>query len=126
MHRDVALLFLRVTTGLMMAIGHGYGKMASLVAGEVDFPDPLGIGSLPSLILTAFAEFICALMVVFGIKTRYAAIPVAIAMLVAAFMIHAQDPWGRKEFALLYAVPFLTLALAGGGRYSFDAWWRRK
>jgi putative oxidoreductase len=40
---------------------------------------------------------------------------------VAAFVIHGGDPWKKKEFALLYAVPFLTLILTGGGRYSLEA-----
>ena len=125
MNRDFGLLFLRVSTGLMMAVGHGYGKMANLFAGKTSFPDPFGIGSLPSLILAAGAEFICALMIVIGFKTRAAAVPLVITMLVAAFMIHGQDPWAKKEFALLYAVPFFTLIFTGGGRYALDAW-RRK
>ena len=42
-------------------------------------------------------------------------------MLVAAFVVHADDPWGKKEFALLYAIPFTALAITGGGRYALDA-----
>jgi putative oxidoreductase len=42
-------------------------------------------------------------------------------MLVAAFIIHADDPFRKQEFALLYAVPYLTLILTGGGKFSIDA-----
>lgn len=120
MQRDFGLLFLRVTVGLLLAFGHGWGKVQSVFAGDFEFPDPLGIGSMASLILAAFAEFLCALLVVVGFKTRWAAIPVVITMLVAAFVFHWADPWGRKEFALLYAIPFLTLIFTGAGRYSVD------
>jgi putative oxidoreductase len=43
-------------------------------------------------------------------------------LLVAATIIHADDPWQKKEFALMYAVPFLTLIFTGPGRYSIDHW----
>lgn len=121
MQRDLGLLFLRVTVGLMMALGHGWGKFQNVLSGNFDFGDPIGLGPTISLILAAFAEFICALLVVFGVKTRWVAIPVVITMLVAAFVVHLDDPWGRKEFALLYAIPFLTLVFTGAGRYSVDA-----
>jgi putative oxidoreductase len=120
MSRDVGLLFLRVTVGPMMAIGHGWGKMVQVFSGDFSFADPLGIGAAPSLVLAALAELVCALLVALGIKTRYMAIPVTITMLVAAFMQHFDDPWGKKEFALLYAVPFAMLIITGGGKYSLD------
>jgi putative oxidoreductase len=41
-------------------------------------------------------------------------------MVVAAFVIHADDPWGKKEFALLFAAGFLTLVLTGPGKFSLD------
>lgn len=121
MSLDTGLLLLRVGAGLMMA-GHGWGKVADLLAGRSDFADPIGIGPVPSLALAAFAEFACALAVVAGFKTRFAAVPVVITMLVAALVVHAGDPWGRKELAAVYAVAFLALVLTGGGRFSLDAW----
>jgi putative oxidoreductase len=41
-------------------------------------------------------------------------------MSVAALIVHASDPWQRQEFALLYAVIYVTLLLVGSGRYSLD------
>ena len=121
MSRDVGLLVLRVGVGLMMAL-HGFGKVKDLLAGEFGFPDPLGIGALPSLILAALAEFACALLVVAGVKTRWSAIPVVLSMLTAAFVFHASDGWEKMEYPLLFAVPFLALVFTGGGRFSVDAW----
>ena len=126
MNRDLALLLLRISTGLMMALGHGLGKVRAVIAGDFSFPDPIGIGAAPSLILAALAEFFCALLVALGVKTRYCAIPLVITMLVAALLVHADDPWGKKEFALLYAIPFAALVLAGGGRYTLESLWARK
>lgn len=47
-------------------------------------------------------------------------------ILVAVGIVHWADPFGKKEFALLYMVPFLTLILTGGGRYSIDGWLARR
>jgi len=64
---------------------------------------------------------------ILGLGTRFAAIPVVIAMGVAALVVHANDPLlmgqgASKEPALLYAIPFLALVFTGGGRFSVDAW----
>ncbi len=125
MKPDFGLLLLRLTFGLMM-MGHGLGKVQDLFAGKTGFPDPLGVGSVPSLALAAFAEFLCALAVVIGFKTRWAAIPVAVTMLVAAFIFHAGDPWEKIEFPLLYASAFLALVFTGGGRHSVDSMLKKR
>jgi putative oxidoreductase len=117
---DIGLLVLRVAGGLMMA-GHGYGKVQKLLAGDYGFPDPLGIGPAASLVLAALAEFVCALLVVVGLKTRWNAIPIVVTMLVAGLIVHAEDPWGDKEPALLFAAAFLALVFTGGGRFAIDA-----
>ncbi len=125
MKPDFGLLFLRMTFGLLM-MGHGLGKVQDLFAGKTGFPDPLGIGPVPSLALAAVAEFVCALAVVIGFKTRWAAIPVAVTMLVAAFVFHAGDGWAKQEFPLLYAAGFLTLVFTGAGRHSVDGMFKKR
>jgi putative oxidoreductase len=121
---DLGLLILRLAAGGFMAT-HGWGKAARLLQGNTQFADPLGLGPLPSLILVAFAELICASAVALGIYTRAAAIPVAIAMAVAGFVQHAQDPFAKKELALLFCAVFLSIALLGGGRYALENYWTK-
>jgi putative oxidoreductase len=126
MSQDVGLLFLRVTFGALMAFGHGWGKMVKVVSGDFTFADPLGIGAGPSLVLAGLAEFVGALLVALGVKTRLAAVPVTITMVVAAFVQHFDDPWAKKELALLYAVAFAALIITGGGRYGLERQRQRK
>ena len=124
---DVGLLVLRVGVGLMMAFSHGLGKMQKLMAGgEIQFGDPIGIGVVPSLFLAGTAEFFASLAVAVGLFTRLAAIPLAITMSVAAFIVHAQDPFAKQEFALLYLFAFVCLIVAGPGRFSLDAVMRKR
>lgn len=118
---SIAVLILRVASGALM-LTHGWGKMINLFSGgPIQFGDPIGIGPTASLILTVFAEVACAFFLIFGLFTRFAAIPLAITMFVAAFVIHASDPIGRKELALLYLAIFIALAILGGGKYSLDS-----
>jgi len=118
---NLGLLLLRLGVGSMMLGSHGWGKLTSFASKADGFPDPLGLGSPLSLALVVFAEVVCPLLLIAGLATRVAAIPLLVTMLVAAFVIHGDDPFAKKEFALLYALPCLTLVLTGAGAYSVDA-----
>jgi putative oxidoreductase len=119
---SLGLLFLRITAGGMMLFGHGWAKLVGFADIAPKFPDPLGLGSTTfSLALAVFAEAFCAAAVMVGVATRLASMPLVVTMLVAAFVVHSDDPWAKKELALLYAAPFLTLVFTGPGKFSFDA-----
>jgi putative oxidoreductase len=137
MSASIGLLILRLGIGGYM-ITHGWGKLQMLLAGGAEkFGDPIGLGSTISLAIVTTSEFLCALLIILGLATRLAAVPVVISMSVAAFVIHAGDPWTMeaaataffsgasktwfsKEPALLYLIPFLSLVFTGGGNLSLD------
>lgn len=112
-------LLLRMLAGGFMLI-HGIPKLMKLLSGNFEFADPIGIGPAASLILTVIAEFICAIAIIVGFRTRFATIPLMITMLVAAFVVHGADPWRKKEMALLYFFMYLVLFFLGSGKYSLD------
>lgn len=122
--QDAGLLVLRAGGAGLMLGGHGWGKFVGFSTAS-NFPDPLGIGSLPSQVLTVFAEFVCSVLLIPGLYTRLAALPLVITMLVAGLVVHASDPFAKKEKALLFAVIFLAVACAGPGRFSVDYVFRR-
>ena len=103
-----------------MAYSHGWGKFQKVLSGDLSFADPIGVGEEVSLILTVFAEFFCGILVALGLFTRAALIPLIITMLVAVFIIHADDPFSKQEFGLLYLIPYITLFLTGPGKLSLD------
>jgi putative oxidoreductase len=72
------------------------------------------------------SEVLGGLLLALGLFARPAAACVAVTMLVAAFVVHAGDPFGRRELALAYACVAIGVLLAGPGRYSLDAWWRSR
>ena len=117
---NIALLFLRIAIGVFM-LTHGTGKLTSLLSGgPIQFADPIGIGPAASLALAVFAEVICSLFLIFGVATRLAVIPLIITMVVAGFIVHAEDLFRVKEMAFLYLSTFITIAISGAGKFSVD------
>lgn len=118
--RDAGLLVARLGLGGMMAGGHGWGKLTSFAEKHETFSDPIGVGPTLSMALAVFAEFFCSIFLMLGFATRFAAFNLWFTMTVAAFIVHAPDPFGRKELALVYWFSFLLIMLAGPGRFSLD------
>lgn len=128
---DIGLLVARVAFGGLMVLGHGWGKLTGFSDIAPNFPDPLGIGSTLSLALAVGAEFFCALALVAGFLTRLQTIPLIITMLVATFLVNVgKIPEGQNsigaiikplELSGLYLLGYITLLLAGPGRFSVDA-----
>ncbi len=116
---NLGLLLLRVGFGGMM-LTHGIPKMMKMLSGDFSFGDPIGIGEPASLVLAVLGEVVFPILVIIGFKTRLSAIPVIITMAVAAFIVHAADPFGTKEMALLYLIGFIAIAVLGAGKYSVD------
>ena len=116
----VSAMFLRIFAAGFMLYGHGFGKLMKVINGNFAFADPIGIGPEITLILAAFAEGICAFLILIGCWTRFAALALVINMSVAAFVVHAADSFGTKEPALLYLLIFSLVLLLGPGKLSVD------
>lgn len=117
---DVIILIVRVSIGCFM-LTHGIGKFENLFSGEeIKFGDPIGIGKSASLALTVFAEFFSSILLILGLATRLAVIPLIITMVTAALVIHITQGFAKQEMALLYLLVYITLFVTGSGRYSID------
>jgi putative oxidoreductase len=121
---NTGLLVLRVGLGVLMA-PHGYDKIVNFDKYAAQFVNFLGLGSKVSLGLDIFAEFFCSLLVIFGLFTRLACVPLVIAMLVALFMAHNGQVFGEGEKATLFALGFFTIFITGPGRFSADSMFKR-
>lgn len=116
---STGLLLLRVAIGCLMLV-HGIQKAMAFGQLSSAFPDPLGMGSQLSLISAIGAEVGCSLLLIVGLGTRFAAVPLAFTMLVALFLVHAKDPWQVKELAAVYLSVYTSLVFTGGGEFSLD------
>lgn len=115
---DVGLLFLRVGFGLLM-IPHGWSKLMKFEELQVKFMNFMGIGSSVSLGLVVFSELICSLLLILGLMTRWATIPLIITALVIS-SVHQWDLFGESELGSTYLIAYLVILFTGPGKYSLD------
>ncbi|CAN5914872.1 DoxX family protein [soil metagenome] len=115
---NITALLLRLTSALM--ISHGWKKLASFSEKADSFPDPLHVGHTLSLSLTIFAEFFCSILIVSGLFTRLATIPLIICMLVIIFIVDKGQPYLESESAIFYCLLYFAILVIGSGKYSLD------
>ncbi|MBS0031519.1 DoxX family protein [Chitinophaga sp. 22321] len=114
-----SMLVLRVVFGGLILL-HGWPKLINFTAKMNSFPDPLGVGHKISLGMTVFAEVFCAVLLIVGLLSRLATIPLIICMSVIVFIINGAKPVDEKEMAILFLAGFVTLLFAGPGKFSLD------
>jgi putative oxidoreductase len=122
---DLALLVLRVWLGTSLFLKHGLGKLLGYSVMVASFPDPLHIGAHASLLISLVSDGICSILVILGLATRWSALIIFVNVFVAwATVVHFQF-FGRAatagEFIFLYLGGFLSIFLAGPGRFSLDS-----
>lgn len=125
MSLDTSALLLRVGFGSTLSLMHGLNKLkhpdAFLSHVAKTFPAPALLGWAAML-----SEFAGGLLLALGLFTRCAGTFIAGTLFVAAFKVHAADPFAKKELAFAYALVGLAFAIGGPGRYAIDTLIARK
>ena len=117
---SIGILILRIVAGVSM-MTHGYPKLLKLLAGPpYKFSDPVGMGVTLSLVLVVFSEIFCSMLVIFGLGTRLATMPLIITTVVIVFVSKSGKPFGDFELPLLYLAIFTAIAFTGAGKFSLD------
>jgi putative oxidoreductase len=119
---DLGLLVLRICFGFSLFWCHGLSKITGYSRMAEHFANPLHIGMRTTLLLAIFAESVCALLVILGLATRWAALIIAIDVGSAFVFVHKfrLTGQGNGELAFLYLGVMLVLFISGAGRYSVD------
>jgi putative oxidoreductase len=116
---NMAMLILRLCTGVLI-IPYGYDKLIHFAEKKGSFTNFMGIGSPLSLALVIFAEFFCGMLIVLGLFTRLAVIPLLISMSVVVFKVNQGNIFGKNEHAAFFLACFLVIFLCGPGKASAD------
>ncbi len=120
-YADAGLFLLRFGPSFLMAYIHGWDKLVHFGEYAEDFYDFLHLGFAVSLGLAVFSELVCSILLMLGLFTRLAAIPLLITMGVIVFDLN----WGNSklyeyESPLLYLFIYVILTITGAGKYSLD------
>ena len=118
---DTAYALLRIMTGFMFSF-HGMQKMFGVLS---QHPQP-PVGS--QIWIGGVLELVCGLLVLAGVRTRWAAFLASGEMAVAYVQFHWKFQLGSQflpgvnqgELAVLYCFIFLLIACRGGGKWSLD------
>ncbi|HTL07647.1 MAG TPA: DoxX family protein [Chitinophagaceae bacterium] len=116
---DLAMLLLRLCAGVLI-IPYGYAKLIHFADKKDSFTNFMGIGSPLSLALVIFAEFFCGMLIVLGLFTRLAAIPLIITMGVVLVKVNHWNIFNKDEHVAFFLTCFIALFLCGPGRASAD------
>jgi putative oxidoreductase len=116
---NTAMLLLRLVAGVLM-LQHGYGKLTNFDATAHDMINFMGIGQQASTVLVIFSEFFCSALLIIGLFTRFACIPLIITMVVAMWKVHHND-YLHEDAVSLYIAAYVTLLLVGPGKISVDS-----
>ena len=124
--KDGGIALLRAGIGAVF-VAHGIQKLAVFgipglagMFGQIGIPFP----TLSAVAVTA-AELGGGLALVAGLFTRWAALPLAFSMLVAALTVHLKGGFflpNGVEYVLTLFVASVALALTGSGAWSVDRW----
>lgn len=118
-------LLARISVGAVF-VETGWGKLHNLPK-VVEFFTELGI-PFPQFQapFVATNEFVCGALILVGLLTRFATVPLIISMIVALItakksdIASATDLFGLSEY--LYIVIFVWLLIRGAGCLSVDKW----
>jgi putative oxidoreductase len=124
---SAALALLRVWTGATLLLRHGWEKQpAHWAQFMAHFPNPIGIGSHPSFLFAFLSDFVCSILLIIGLGTRWAALICFGNIFVAWAFVHHFAFFGKGpaidhgELIVLYLGALLTILIAGPGAASLD------
>jgi len=119
LNTDLASLLLRLVFAGMF-VYYGYLKIEGYEMYMPMMKDYIGLGGKLSYNLVIVAEFFCGFLVLIGLFTRLAIIPIAFTMIIAYFVAHAADAFHAKSLPLLYLLLSPVIFVLGSGKYSVD------
>ena len=122
-NNDTGLLLLRLTIGILLLF-HGIAKLTNGVSG---LQETFAENGLPTFFAYGvyLGEVIAPLMIIFGFRTRIAAMLLSFTMLVAIVLAHGDDLFslGKSggwaiELPVLFLMGGVVLFFTGAGKYA--------
>lgn len=117
---NTGMFILRAGLGILM-LDSGIMTIQNFDVLSGKFINFMGMGSSVSLGLVVFAEVVCAGLIVLGLFTRLACIPLIITLAVALGKAHDWDIFKTGEIATLFLIGYTAILFCGPGKFSADA-----
>jgi putative oxidoreductase len=120
---DLALLLLRWVTGAFLIYqSHDNVFSADRMVEFEKFLTQFGFFAPQFMApLSVYAQFMCAILFILGLLTRWAGLVTTFNFIVAVWMVHLPQTFDLWWPALILVLLGILFATAGAGRYSLDA-----
>ncbi|MGY2260349.1 DoxX family protein [Pseudomonas sp. SDO55104_S430] len=113
---DLALFWLRISGCLLLLSVHGLPKLMHFQHELGVIEDPFGMGATLTLSLAVFAEVLCPVLIMAGVLTRLATLPILFLLAVSVILVHPEWSLAEGQFAWMLLIIFSTIFIAGPGR----------
>ena len=122
-YKEYGVIFIRLIVGFHLIYGtqdnvFSYARME-------EFAGFLSVRGVPfplfSAFLSVYAQFICGILFIVGLATRYAAVVMIINFIAALVIAHIGDKYPNMFPALMMLAAACFFLLHGAGKASFDS-----
>jgi putative oxidoreductase len=127
-YKEYGVIFIRLIVGFHLIYGtqdnvFSYARME-------EFAGFLSVRGVPfplfSAFLSAYSQFICGILFIVGLATRYAAVVMIINFIAALIIAHIGDTYPNMFPALMMLAASCFLLVHGAGKLSVDSMLERR
>lgn len=123
---NTTMLFFRVAASLEMIFVHGFKKLGIGVAAAEKVPNPLHLPESFNYAFAVSANLFFPFLVLIGLCTRMATLPILAVTLTGYFILHWHDAALIRDTPFIYGIIFLLILFLGPGKYSIDNYISKK
>ena len=117
---DIVILLFRVLLSIQMIYAHGLKKIGIGVLEAEQVPNPLHLPEMINSVFAIAANIFFPILVILGLFTRLAILPIVAVTLTGYFILHLHDAALIKDAPFMYSLSYLLILYFGAGRFSLD------
>jgi len=117
---NISLFVFRILVSVELMMAHGLKKVGIGIAQAEQIPNPLCLPENLNRLFAISANLFFPVLVILGLFTRIAVLPILAVTLTGYFVVHWHDSLLEKDTPFIYSVIYLFLLVIGPGKYSAD------
>ena len=122
----ISLFVFRILVSAELMMAHGLKKIGIGVVQAEQIPNPLCFPETLNRLFAVSANLFFPVMVIVGLFTRIAVLPILAVTLIGYFVVHWNDSLLEKDMPFMYSAVYLLLFVIGPGKYSADHYINQK
>jgi len=117
---NAALLIFRILLSIELFRVHGLKKFRLENGEKEHVPNPLHLPDKLNGMMATLSDTVAPFLIILGIGTRLAALPVIGVTAIGYFVVHRKDSPEVRDVPYMYTLCYLLILALGAGTYSVD------